>query len=128
MMQTVLRWVDAWPLGKVAATRPYLNHNGQVEDLVTKRANDVAWHPRELQELVRILKAVKPEWALTVDFTEFQTKAFPRARLLPGGRRMCTMVASADDLRELVELLNNVRLGRHAVVTEIEGGTFWDNL
>lgn len=128
MFQTVLRWVDAWPLGKVAATRPFLNHQGQIEDLVSKRANEVAWHPRELQELVRILKIVKPDWALTVDFHEFLTKTFPRARLLPGGRKMCTMVASADDLRALVEVLNNVRLDRQSVVTELEKGTFWENL
>jgi hypothetical protein len=124
----VLRWADAWPFGKVAATRQYMDKNGQLEDLVTKRANEIAWHPRELAELVRILKAVKPEWALTVDFSEFEKTQFPRARLLPGGRRLATMVAGPEDIKELVETLNNVRLGRQAVVTEIEKGTFWENL
>src|ERR1035438_4681204 len=39
--------------------------------LMAKRAVKVAWHPKELEHLIRILKTAKPEWQFVTDLEEF---------------------------------------------------------
>ena len=128
MLVKVLDWKRRWPAGAVAATREFLHKTGSLEGVPTKRAVKVAWHPKELEHLIRILKAAKPEWQFVVDLEEFYGSGFRRGRLLPGGLFLTDMVAYGEDLDEMLEILVNARAGRVAgqLAKEVKSGSFWD--
>jgi hypothetical protein len=124
----VLDWKRRWPAGAVAATREFMHKTGSLEGIPTKRAVKVAWHPKELEHLIRILKAAKPEWQFVVDLEEFYNSGFRRGRLLPGGLFLTDMVAYGEDLDEMLEILVNASAGRVAgqIAKEVKSGSFWD--
>ena len=128
MLLKVRDWKRRWPAGAVAATREYMHKTGSVEGVPTKRAVQVAWHPKELEHLVRILKAARPEWQFVVDLEEFCGSGLRRGRLLPGGLYLTDMVAYGEDLAEILEIVTNAKAGRMAgqVVKEVKVGSFWD--
>ena len=128
MLVKMLDWKRRWPAGAVAATREFLHKTGSLEGVPTKRAVKVAWHPKELEHLIRILKAAKPEWQFVVDLEEFHNSGFRRGRLLPGGLFLTDMVAYGEDLDEMLEILVNASAGRVAgqIAKEVKSGSFWD--
>lgn len=128
MLVKVLDWKRRWPAGAVAATREFMHKTGSLEGIPTKRAVKVAWHPKELEHLIRILKAAKPEWEFVVDLEKFYGSEFRRGRLLPGGLFLTDMVAYGEDLDEMLEILVNARAGRVAgqIAKEVKSGSFWD--
>jgi hypothetical protein len=128
MLLKVLDWQRRWDSGAVAATRPFLGHDGDVQDVVTQRAVRVAWRPAELDHLVRILTALKPGWELTSSMAEFRTKTFPHGRLLTGNRREAVMATYKKDIEEILEVLvvaHNGGSGK-TVQEEVSSGSFWD--
>ena len=62
MLVKVLEWQRRRDYGAVAATRSFLGQDGKVEHIPTQRAVKLDWRPAELDHLVRILKALRPEW------------------------------------------------------------------
>jgi hypothetical protein len=127
MFLKVLDWQRRWETGAVAATRPFLGQDGAVEDVVTKRAVKVAWHPVELDHLVRILLAQRPNWEFSMDLERFRTHGFRLGRLLVGKRRMVEMICFKEDLVEIVQALTEARFGQAKLVKEEVGsGSFWD--
>jgi hypothetical protein len=127
MLLQVMDWQRRWESGAVAATRPFLGKDGAVEDVVTKRAVKVIFRPAELDHLVRILLAVRPEWEFSLDLEKFRTQGFSRGRLLTGNRRMVEMVSFRDDLVEIMAALVLARSGESKTVKEeISSGSFWD--
>ena len=129
MFVKVQSWLRRWESGAVAGTRDFLHLDGRVEGIPTKRAVYVSWHPKELQELIRILQAERPDWPLTADLAQFYRVQFPRSRLLPRGERLTTMVSYREDVHEILETLEAVRTGRASskdLNKELETGSFWD--
>ena len=128
MFRKVIEWKRRWPSGDVAATRTFMHKTGSLEGIPTKRAVRIAWYPKELEHLIRILKLARPEWQFVADLEEFYASGFRRGRMLPFGRIQTDMVAYAEDVSEIVEIVANARAGRVAgqVAKEVKGGSFWD--
>jgi len=129
MLLKVVNWKRRWPAGAVAATRDYMHKTGTVEAIPTKRAVKVAWHPKELEQLIRILKAARPDWQFVTDLEEFYNSGFRLGRLLPNGLYLTEMVAYAQDLDDILEIVTNVKAGRPVggqLAEEAKGGSFWD--
>ena len=127
MLVQVLDWQGRWESGAVAATRPFLGKDGVVEDVVTKRAVKVVLRPAEMDHLVRILLAVRPEWEFSLDLEKFRTQGFSRGRLLTGNRRLVEMICFKEDLVEIMSALTLARTGQSKTVKEeIGSGSFWD--
>ena len=130
MLLKVLDWQRRWDSGAVAATRPFLGHDGDVQNVVTQRAVRVAWRPAELDHLVRILTALKPGWELTSSMQQFRGSIWARGRLLTGNQRESVMVTYKKDVEEILEVLGKARTGSSGktIQEEIGSGSFWDKI
>lgn len=127
LLARIADWARRWPEGKEAGTRPFLRHDGLIEEVVTLRAVDVDWDIRELDYLISILKARKPGWYMTEEFLKIR-RSIRHARLLPGGLRRVEMVTYADEPRQVLEEVLAVRDGRPAAETlaeQVVTGDFW---
>jgi hypothetical protein len=130
MLLKVAGWLQIWPAGKVAATRQYLNHQGGVDDIPTQRAVTIAWHPREFEYLVKIIREVKPDWDFGIALERFGQRGVLGGRLVTKGQRLCEMVAYLVDVKDLFETLKAVREGRivgRELDQTIATGDFWSN-
>lgn len=120
----VQMWMNAWPAGDVAATRPMLQTDG-IHDVVTKRAVKVSWQTRELEHIVRILKESKPDWGLTM-YMEQVLQGHKRSRMAPNGSYVCTMVSAYEDVVDIYKALINVRDGISEMSSIKQGlGPLW---
>lgn len=133
LLASVQRWYRQWSLGSVAGTRLFMHKDGREEDVVTKRCVKVMWHQKELEHLVRILKVAKPDWELTHDMEAFAMNGFKRAPLVAGGkgRRVADMVSYFEDVKEILEILTNAKVGRLTSTQmgeSIQGGDFWSSV
>jgi hypothetical protein len=128
LLQVVADWLRRWPNGKEAADRLFMHKNGAQEMVVTRRAVVVRWHPKELRELIRILKAMRPEWEFVLDLERFYTGAFQRSKLLSGGRREAEMVSYLADVEDIFKALLRARAGQTNLGKEVESGSFWDSV
>jgi hypothetical protein len=129
MLLKVVNWRHRWPAGPVAATRAFMNKTGTVEAIPTKRAVKVAWHPKELEHLIRILKIARPDWQFVEDLELFYSSGLRIGRLLPNGLYLADMVAYSMDLDEIVEIVSNARAGRAIggqLAEDVKSGSFWD--
>jgi hypothetical protein len=106
-----------------------MNKTGTVEAIPTKRAVKVAWHPKELEHLIRILKIARPDWQFVEDLELFYSSGLRIGRLLPNGLYLADMVAYSMDLDEIVEIVSNARAGRAIggqLAEDVKSGSFWD--
>jgi site-specific recombinase XerC len=87
-----------------------MNKTGTVEAIPTTRAVKVAWHPKELEHLIRILKIARPDWQFVEDLELFYSSGLRIGRLLPNGLYLADMVAYSADLDEIEEDENIVRV------------------
>ena len=127
LLSVVYNWVLRWPYGVEAGTRPYLRHDGKIEDIVTLRAVEIDWDVRELKYLLQILEARKPNWYITEELRSV-VRNLHRARLLPGGRRRISMVTYEDEPKQIFEELLAFRDGKEtgsALADEVTRGDFW---
>jgi len=65
----------------------------------TKRAVKVAWHPKELEHLIRILKIARPDWRFVTDLELFYTSGLRIGRRLPNGLYLASRPPAAAGTR-----------------------------
>ena len=122
---------QAWPNGAPYADRPFMNATGAVENVVTQREVQVPWKKAEFEHLVRILRAVRPDWPLTADLARV-LPLFDRARLLPGNERLLPMRSYSKDVDEIIQAVASVRGGSRNGLEDLageqqkQGKSIWD--
>jgi hypothetical protein len=113
--------------GRGLATRPYLDQSFQQIDVPVLYAHEVPWRQNELEHLVRILTAMKPEWAITKDFQRMLGivknraiwKKYEKLMKRRGDLFILTLVFEKNDIRELVLVLTEARDGRRGTNEEL---------
>lgn len=125
------RWLSGYETGEVSRTRPFMDERTcAVIDKPVQFAHRIAWHPREIDYLVKIMEAAKPDAALTIDLRVVQ-RGLKRTRQLPGGLYLATMVFWRDDVDEIVKALRSAKAGKLSGVNEYveaqtgQGGGLW---
>lgn len=116
-------WRKNWVNGEVAATRPALIRD-KIEDIPTKMACRVAFKKVHFEHLVRILEAVKPDWALTVWAKEVLA-GIDRGKLLPFSYREITLVTYYEDVDEICKILEEAKDGKKDDLAVSAGGGLW---
>jgi len=109
MLDRVLWWYNHWGQGKVHSTRPYFGLTG-VTAVVTKRVLSVPFHPREFEHMVRILRALKPEWVITADMDMILPKLSAQP-VMADGVRLVPISTYQADVREILETLLKAKAG-----------------
>lgn len=120
MLRVVELWAANWDRSPAYATRPFMTATGEIEDIVTKRVVQVAWLPVEFEHLVRILKAVRPNWPMTADLERAHAGGFRNCRLLPGGRRLMSMICYKQDALDLFEVLLQAKNGISSLNEDVD--------
>ena len=131
LLVKILRWQRDWPQGREAATRLFMHKDGRQENLVTKRRVYVTLHMKEMEHLVRILKALRPDWTFVNDLEAYAATGFRRARMAAGGERVATMVSYEPDVKEILAALLRARSGEtgpDSLVSDLKDGTFWNQV
>lgn len=119
MLEKVKYWARAWPGGEVYAVDQCWSIEQGSYEKVSMRVVRVPWTAAEVEHLLRILEAVRPEWAMTASLKKaFQH--FERCRLLPGGLRLVAHASYGDDPRELYRVLVEARDGVPDLAREME--------
>jgi hypothetical protein len=110
----VVQWRDNYERGDVSRTRQKLNEQAQVVDVPVQYAMRIPWHQRELDYLVRILKATGAQASLVEDIEKVQA-GLRTAPALAGGLRVVTMVFWKDDLVEMLRCLDKAKGATNAI-------------
>ena len=111
MAAKVLSWYRNWHLAPVYATREKMQTDGTIVQVPTMRAVPVAWTRAELEHLVRILKALRPDWAITSDLAGL-LQNFDTAKLLPNKQRLISMRSYIEDPKEILDVLVEAKKGK----------------
>lgn len=123
-----------WNGGEVYATRLWLNPlSGQTEPKPVKMAHDVPFRELELDHLVRLLKALRPntpmleEWekirkvwkyGKAVQGYYFHKSYWCRIPLPSGIHRVVTVVFYPEHVKELVAILEEAKTGQKSASLE----------
>lgn len=119
MLFKVESWLRAWPRGDIFATRTGWSVDGGEFEVVTGRLVKVPLTRSELEHLIRILDAVKPNWLFTA-FLKLKLSKFETFRLLPGNVRVVPMESGDEPLQQAVELLRAAKTGTVSLSKQIE--------
>lgn len=114
-------WHRNYDLGAVYATRPFMGVDG-VKDVVTIRKHKIPIHPKEMEHLIRILRLLRPGQTLTRD-VERAAAGLSQCRQLLNGYREVEMAFYQEDVRKLLEVLEEAKTGRKPVAETIQPGS-----
>lgn len=124
-------WLLAWPRGDVFATRSGWSLEKGNFEIVTARIVKVIISKAELEHMIRILDALKPNWTFTA-FLKNKLERFSTFKLLPGNLRVVPMETGDEQLQQAVDLLLAARSGQATLSAEIDealktqkDGTLW---
>ena len=120
MLQKLAWWYRVWPQGQPYKDAEFLHLDGHVERVVTQHEVHVPWTKLEFEHLIRILKAVRPKWALTADL-ERVLPGFDRARLITGNQRLIAMRSYHEDIKEILVAGIGDRTGESGLAGAIRG-------
>lgn len=127
LLERIKTWHERYAHGEVYATRQYLSNRFEKLDIPVQFRHKVPFSISELKQLVRILKAEKPDWTLTKDFERLleivQNPTLTRQYSGMVTRRTdglfdVFMVVEKRELAELYEVLVAVRDGRKEITMD----------
>ena len=107
-------WRDNYERGDVSRTRQRLNEHAQVENVPVQYAIKIPWHQRELDHLVRILKATGAQDSLVEDLETVRV-GLRKAPTLAGGLHVTTMAFWKDDVVEILRCLDKAKGATSAI-------------
>ncbi len=117
LLSKVQAWHKGWNTGRVAGTRPYMDVSGMI-DVPTIREHDIAFHPRELEYAIKIMKAIKPMAPMTA-LLERARQGLDRCQLLPGGLRRVKLQTYFEDVDVLLKTLVEAKTGQTSLEDQI---------
>jgi len=114
LYRKVALWRDNYERGDVSRTRQMLNAEAQVVNVPVQRAMKIPWHPREVDHLVRILKATAAQVSLIEDMEKVQA-GLRHAPAAAGGLRIATMVFWRADVLEILRCLDKAKGAKNEI-------------
>lgn len=124
-------WYQHYDRGEIHSTRPFLNHDGNIVDVVQKREHRVPWKKMELERLYQILLALRPKSPLVPDVKKLLDN-IDRCPLGNGGYRIAPLIYYRDDVKELIDAMVEAKQGKTETVESIleeaksSGKSLWE--
>ena len=104
------QWERYYESGVPSADADFLTHQGRVTKVPTKYAHRVSFRKPHLEQLIRILTALRPQSTQLVDFKKVLA-AFDRTTLSTGGWRQFLLDFYFIEVQELVKAVQEARDG-----------------
>lgn len=98
-------WDLTYEQGTVFATRDFLDFDGTIKKIPTRRGHKIPFSYQELCHLHRIISAFDGTAELAKDIETFRDFVWVNGKLLPGGNRLAEIVCYHEHVKQMFKLL-----------------------